>query len=140
MQIKFDVFWEKDLGTLYKNNSIDTVGKEATVNIDLKQVHNIYANFKTGDKNFTYLVEIIDIDKGLIKIPFRAYVIRTGVNELEVLYIKHSVPVLLPFPVLSLAPELKCTLISKSELLELDLVAILLIMSDTEVPLLQVQS
>ena len=83
MQIKFGVFWEKDLGTLYKDNSIDTVGKEATVNIDLKQVHNIYANFKTGDKSFTYLVEIIDIDKGLIKIPFRACAIRTGVNELE---------------------------------------------------------
>ena len=83
MQIKFGVFWEKDLGTLYKDNSIDTVGKEATVNIDLKQVHNIYANFKTGDKSFTYLVEIIDIDKGLIKIPFRASAIRTGVNELE---------------------------------------------------------
>ena len=72
MQIKFDVFWEKDLGTLYKNNSIDTVGKEATVNIDLKQVHNIYANFKVGDEAFTCLVEIIDIDKGLIKIPFKS--------------------------------------------------------------------
>ena len=83
MQIKFDVFLEKDLGVLYKNNSIDTVGKEATVNIDLNQVHNIYANFKTGDNYFTYLVEIIDIDKSLIKIPFKASAIRTGVNELE---------------------------------------------------------
>ena len=83
MQIKFGVFWEKDLGTLYKDNSIDTVGKEATVNIDLKQVHNIYANFKVGDKSFTGLVEIVDIETKLIRIPFKTDVLRTGVNELE---------------------------------------------------------
>ena len=83
IQIKFGVFWEKDLGTLYKDNSIDTVGKEATVNIDLKQVHNIYANFKVGDKSFTGLVEIVDIETKLIRIPFKTDVLRTGVNELE---------------------------------------------------------
>ena len=33
MQVKFNVFWKKNLGTLYKDNSIDTVGKEANVEV-----------------------------------------------------------------------------------------------------------
>ena len=59
---------------------------------------------------------------------------------LEVLYIRHSVPVLFPFPNLSFAPLLKCILISKSTALTLDFATILFITSDTLVPLLQVQS
>ena len=35
MQVKFNVFWKKNLGTLYKDNSIDTIGKEANIDIDL---------------------------------------------------------------------------------------------------------
>ena len=83
MQVKFNVFWKKNLGTLYKDNSIDTVGKEANVDIDLKQVHNIYATFKVGENSFTDLVEIVDIETGLINIPFKTDVIKLGTNELE---------------------------------------------------------
>ena len=83
MQVKFNVFWKKNLGTLYKDNSIDTVGKEANIDIDLKQVHNIYATFKVGDKSLTDLVEKVDIETGLINIPFMTDGIKLGTNELE---------------------------------------------------------
>ena len=62
MQIKFDVFWTKSLGTLYKDNSVDTYGKEAKVNLGLEEVLNIYANFKVGENSFTDSIEILDID------------------------------------------------------------------------------
>ena len=63
MQIKFNMFCTKNIGTLYKDNSIDILGKEAVTDLNLKEVNNIYVNFKVGDKSLTDLVEIIDIEK-----------------------------------------------------------------------------
>ena len=84
MQVKFDVFWTKNLGTLYKDNSVDTYGKEANVNVDLKEVLNIYANFKVGENSFTDSVEILDIENRLIRIPFKSDVLKEGLNEFEI--------------------------------------------------------
>ena len=83
MQIKFDVFWNKDLGTFYKDNSIDTLGKEANVNIDLNKVLRIYVNFQIGEKSYTDNVEILDIENKLIRIPFKTDVIKQGLNKFE---------------------------------------------------------
>ena len=33
MNIKFGVFWKQNLGTIYKDNSITTLGKEADVDL-----------------------------------------------------------------------------------------------------------
>ena len=83
MQIKFDVFWKKSLGTLYKDNSITVLGKEANVGLDLNEVYNIYVNFKVEGESFTYLVEIVDVETKLIRIPFKIDVIKEGTHEFE---------------------------------------------------------
>lgn len=83
LDIKFGVFFTKSLGTLYKDNSITVLGKEANVDIDLKEVSSIYANYKVGENSFTDLVEMVDINKGLIRIPFKSDVLKVGVNRLE---------------------------------------------------------
>ena len=83
MQVKFDIFWNKNLGTFYKDNSIDTLGKEANVNIDLNKVLRIYVNFQIGEKSYTDNVEILDIENKLIRIPFKTDVIKQGLNKFE---------------------------------------------------------
>ena len=83
MEIKFDVFWNKDLGTFYKDNSIDTLGKEVNANIDLDKVLRIYVNFQVGEKSYTDNVEILDIENKLIRIPFKTDVIKQGLNKFE---------------------------------------------------------
>ena len=65
MQVRFDIFWNKDLGTFYKDNSIDALGKEANVNIDLDKVLRIYVNFQVGEKSYTDNVEILDVENKL---------------------------------------------------------------------------
>ena len=94
MQIKFDVFWTKSLGTLYKDNSVDTYGKEANVNLDLEEVLNIYANFKVGENSFTDSVEILDIENRLIRIPFKSDVLKEGLNEFEIVAVMKNGDVL----------------------------------------------
>ena len=51
MNIKFGVFWKQNLGTIYKDNSITTLGKEADVDLNLSEVSSIHANFKVDGKN-----------------------------------------------------------------------------------------
>ena len=83
MNIKFGVFWKQNLGTIYKDNSITTLGKEADVDLNLSEVSSIHANFKVDGKNYTSIVYIVDIDKGLIRIPFTREVLSIGMHELE---------------------------------------------------------
>lgn len=94
MQIKFDVFWTKSLGTLYKDNSVDTYGKEANINLDLEEVLNIYANFKVGENSFTDSIEILDIENRLIRIPFKSDVLKEGLNEFEIVAVMKNGDVL----------------------------------------------
>lgn len=63
MQIKFDVFWTKNLGTLYKDNSVDTLGKEAKMNLySNNKLRNLtYFNFiKKHIENKTYEKEYLE--------------------------------------------------------------------------------
>ena len=83
MNIKFGVFWKQNLGTIYKDNSITTLGKEADVDLNLSEVSSIHANFKVDGKNYTSIVYIVDIEKGLIRIPFTREVLPIGMHELE---------------------------------------------------------
>ena len=83
MNIKFGVFWKQNLGTIYKDNSITTLGKEADVDLNLSEVSSIHANFKVDGKNYTSIVYIVDIEKGLIRIPFTREVLSIGMHELE---------------------------------------------------------
>ena len=83
MKINFNQLWKKDLGLIYKEVSIDG-GKQFKVDIDLKEVKNIYANYKVNNKHFTDSIEIVDIENNIINIPFRSSVLEKGKHELEI--------------------------------------------------------
>ena len=83
MKINFNQLWKKDLGLIYKEISIDR-GKQFKVDIDLKEVKNIYANYKVNNKHFTDSIEIVDIEINIINIPFKSSVLEVGKHELEI--------------------------------------------------------
>ena len=83
LEIEFNTSFKGNLGTMFKDVDIVIDGLEANIKLDLKEVLNIHVNFKVGENSFTDLVDIIDIDEQLIKIPFRTDVIKKGVNEFE---------------------------------------------------------
>ena len=84
MQINFNQLWKKDLGLIYKEASIDR-GKQFKVDIYLKEVKNIYANYKVNNKHFTDSIEIVDIENNIINVPFRSSVLEKGKHELEII-------------------------------------------------------
>ena len=94
MDIRFGVFWKQNLGSIYKDNSISVLGKEATVNIDLQEVSQMYVNFKVKGESLTDKVTIVDVKEGLIRIPFKTDVIQVGLNELEVVAVMKNGDVL----------------------------------------------
>ena len=85
MIVKFDVFFEKDLGVLCKDNTIITGGKIVKADLDLSNVHSIIARFNVGGESYDDLVEIVDIENKLIRIPFKTDVIKKGVNKFELI-------------------------------------------------------
>ena len=89
MEIKFDVYFRKTLGTLFKSNEADLDGIEASVNIDLNLVESMSANYKVGDKTYTDSVAIKD--NHIICIPFKSDVTKVGLNEFEIVaYMKNG--------------------------------------------------
>ena len=48
MEIKFDVYFKKNLGTLFKSNEADLDGIPAHTNLDLKSVVSFVAIYKVG--------------------------------------------------------------------------------------------
>ena len=91
MEIKFDVYFKKNLGTLCKDNEVDLDGKEAYVNIDLNLVDRLEANYSVGGTKYTDEVIMKDIEAKEILIPFKTDVVKKGLNEFEVVaYMKNG--------------------------------------------------
>ena len=91
MEIKFDVYFKKNLGTLCKDNEVDLDGKEAYANIDLNLVDRLEANYSVGVTKYTDEVTIKDIDNKEILIPFKSDVVKKGLNEFEIVaYMKNG--------------------------------------------------
>ena len=91
MEIKFDVYFKKNLGTLCKDNEVDLDGKEAYVNIDLSLVNRLEANYSVGAAKYTDEVTIKDIEAKEILIPFKSDVVKKGLNEFEIVaYMKNG--------------------------------------------------
>ena len=91
MEIKFDVYFKKKLGTLFKNNEVDLNGKHANVNIPLALVDSLEVNYKVNGTKYTDDVLITDITENLIQIPFKADVMKVGESEFElVAYMKNG--------------------------------------------------
>ena len=79
MEIKFDVYFKKNLGTLFKSNEVDLNGKHAHVNMPLALVDRMEVNYLiNGNKKYTDDVLITDITENLIQIPFKSDVLKVG--------------------------------------------------------------
>ena len=74
INVKFDVYFKRELGTLFKSNEVDLDGLEATVNLDLNSVESSRINYQINGKKLTDDITIIDRDKKLVLIPFKSEV------------------------------------------------------------------
>ena len=89
MEIKFDVYFKKNLGTLFKENEVDLDGVEANVNLDLSLVDKMKINYKINENKYTD--DVLIKDNNLIQIPFKSDVVKKGLNEFEVVaYMKNG--------------------------------------------------
>ena len=84
MEIKFDIYFKKNLGTLFKSNEVDLDGILAHTNLDLKLVDRLEANYKVGTQKYTDSVGMVDIEERVIQIPFKSDVVKVGLNEFEI--------------------------------------------------------
>ena len=84
MEIKFDVYFKKNLGTLFKSNEVDLDGIPAHTNLDLNLVDRLEANYKVGTQKYTDSVGMVDIEERVIQIPFKSDVVKVGLNEFEI--------------------------------------------------------
>ena len=74
INVKFDVYFKRELGTLFKSNEVDLDGLEASVNLDLDLVENMKINYLINGNKLTDDIAIKDIEKRLILIPFKSEV------------------------------------------------------------------
>ena len=72
ISVKFDVYFKRDLGTLFKSNEVDLDGLEANVNLDLDLVENMKINYLINGNKLTDDVAIKDVEKRLVLIPFKS--------------------------------------------------------------------
>ena len=85
INVKFDLYFKKKLGTLFKSNEVDLDGVEANVNLDLNQVASMKINYLVNGNVLTDDVIIKDIDNKLILIPFKSEVrIAGAIIEFEI--------------------------------------------------------
>nr|DAI16241.1 MAG TPA: collagen triple helix repeat protein [Caudoviricetes sp.] len=74
INVKFDVYFKRELGTLFKSNEVDLDGLEANVNLDLDLVESMKVNYLINGNKLTDDIAIKDIEKRLILIPFKSEV------------------------------------------------------------------
>lgn len=74
INVKFDVYFKRELGTLFKSNEVDLDGLEANVNLDLDLVENMKINYLINGNKLTDDITIKDIEKRVILIPFKSEV------------------------------------------------------------------
>lgn len=74
INVKFDVYFKRELGTLFKSNEVDLDGLEANVNLDLDLVESMKINYLINGNKLTDDITIKDIEKRLILIPFKSEV------------------------------------------------------------------
>ena len=63
INVKFDVYFKRELGTLFKSNEVDLDGLEANVNLDLDLVENMKINYLINGNKLTDDIAIKDIEK-----------------------------------------------------------------------------
>ena len=53
INVKFDVYFKRELGTLFKSNEVDLDGLEANVNLDLDLVESMKVNYLINGNKLT---------------------------------------------------------------------------------------
>ena len=82
INVKFDVYFKRELGTLFKSNEVDLDGLEANVNLDLDLVESMKINYLINGKKLTDDIVVKDKEKRLILIPFKSEV-RVGGEKIR---------------------------------------------------------
>lgn len=82
INVKFDVYFKRELGTLFKSNEVDLDGLEANVNLDLDLVESMKINYLINGTKLTDDITIKDEEKRLILIPFKSEV-RVGGEKIQ---------------------------------------------------------
>lgn len=82
INVKFDVYFKRELGTLFKSNEVDLDGLEANVNLDLDLVESMKINYLINGNKLTDDITIKDEEKRLILIPFKSEV-RVGGEKIQ---------------------------------------------------------
>lgn len=82
INVKFDVYFKRELGTLFKSNEVDLDGLEANVNLDLELVESMKINYLINGNKLTDDIVVKDIEKRLILIPFKSEV-RVGGEKIQ---------------------------------------------------------
>ena len=82
ISVKFDVYFKRELGTLFKSNEVDLDGLEANVNLDLDLVESMKVNYLINGNKLTDDIVVKDIEKRLILIPFKSEV-RVGGEKIQ---------------------------------------------------------
>lgn len=82
ISVKFDVYFKRELGTLFKSNEVDLDGVEANVNLDLDLVESMKINYLINGNKLTDDITIKDIENRLILIPFKSEV-RVAETKIE---------------------------------------------------------
>ena len=82
INVKFDVYFKRELGTLFKSNEVDLDGLEANVNLDLDLVESMKVNYLINGNKLTDDIVVKDIEKRLILIPFKSEV-RVGGEKIQ---------------------------------------------------------
>ena len=91
MEIKFDVYFKKNLGTLFKDNEVDLNGKHAHTNLPLSLVDRLEINYYINGEKHTDDVLITDVTENLMQIPFKSDVMKAGESEFEIIaYMKNG--------------------------------------------------
>ena len=83
-RIRFDMLSVKDLGTLYKDNSVEVDGLEFIAELNLNDVEYILANYVVNSVSYSDTVTIKDIENSIIQVPFRRDVVPAGEHQFEV--------------------------------------------------------
>ena len=91
MEVRFDVYFKKHIGTLFKSNEVDLNGKHAHTNLPLVLVDRLEVNYYVNGIKYTDDVVITDVTENLIQIPFKSDVMKAGESEFEVIaYMKNG--------------------------------------------------
>lgn len=87
MEINFNLYYQKHIGTIAKDNEMILNGVDATCDIDLQYVNRMYVNYCIGGVYKKDINVTIDLDKNTINIPIKSDYLKQGNNQFEVVAI-----------------------------------------------------